>query len=146
MPKTIDQNWVDWESYAFGYGYGSGEPNVISALKRFFELCPADDAYDYQALEAELGSIVAWLLINRLCRHDVSMLSYGTSPRCAWLTTRGKAMKAYLATKTVGELVGLICGVGGRSQMVCYPDACNCGPEGYEEGRKCPNPFWDGVR
>lgn len=24
----------------------------------------------------------------------------------------------------------------------CAPDVCNCGPKGYEQGRRCPNPFW----
>ncbi len=34
--------------------------------------------------------------------------------------------------------------------MICHTDRgdecdrvnCNCGPQGYEKGRVCPNPFW----
>ncbi len=142
MTKTIDENWIDWESHAFGFGYGSGEPHTVAALKRFMELVPADGAYDYTVMERELTPTVAWLLINRLCSHDVDMLEYGTSPRYAWLTARGRALKTYMATKSVDDLVELAC-CHTEDYFVCSPDACNCGPNGYEAGRRCPNPFWD---
>ena len=142
MTKTIDENWIDWEGHAFGFGYGSGEPHTIAALKRFMELAPVDGAYDYAVLESELTPTVAWLLINLLCRSDVDMLEYGTSPRYAWLTARGKALKAYMATKSIDDLVELTCGHD-EDYAICYPDTCNCGPNGYEAGKRCPNPFWD---
>ena len=140
-PKSLDDNWIDWESSTFGFGYGAGEPHTILALKTFLGACPANDAYDYQVLERECGPAVAWLLINRLCEHRVDMIEYGTSPRYGWLTKRGQALKAYIDGNTVERLVDLVCGHG-PDHDICYPDACNHGPTGYVEGRHCPNPFW----
>ena len=70
------------------------------------------------------------------------MLEYGTSPRGAWLTSRGKALKEYMATKTADELIELACGHD-ENYSPCYPDVCNCGPDGYEKGKHCFNPFWE---
>ena len=145
MTKTLDQNWIDWESHAFGFGYGTGEPHVISALKRFFELCPESEAYDYARLEEELGASTAWLLINKLCSYDIGMLEYGTSPRYAWLTKRGKALKAYMASKTVDELVELV-RQNDEYTRICAPTYCNCTDEDGKGGGRCSNPFWDRDR
>lgn len=142
MPKTIEQSFIDWESNVFGFGYGTGEDHTIGALKAFFDAFGVEDrpdSYDYRSLEGSLGPAVAWLLINTLCHADI--IEYGTSPRFAWLTEQGVALKAFVATKSVEELVEL-CAARSEDNDICYPDACNCGPNGYEKGRKCPNPFW----
>ena len=142
-PKTID----DWEGNAFGFGYGSGERHTPAAVKTFFATVGTGESpdrshcYDYQRLEATLTSTVAWLLINAFCRHDVDVIEYGTSPRYGWLTDEGRALKAYVDSKSLDELVA-ICTGRTEDDTPCYPDACNCGPNGYEKGRKCPNPFW----
>lgn len=141
MPKTLDESFRDWEGSAFGFGYGTGEPHTVPTLKRFLELCPESGAYDYKVLEAELGPVVAWLLINALAQHKIDMLEYGTSPRHAWLTDKGKRLKAFTASKTADELVE-IAASRNEDDNICYPDACNCGPTGYQAGVVCDNPFW----
>lgn len=146
MPKTLDENFRDWESTAFGFGYGSGEEHILPALKRFLDLCPngyADRCYDHQELEAALTPAVAWLLINRLCQQDI--LEYGTSPRFGWLTDKGAALKAYTASKTGEELAEIVC-IYEAGYVHCYPDGCNCGPMGYDENAVCENPFWGDRR
>lgn len=137
--KTIEQSFADWEGHTFGFGYGTGEPHILRALKAFFDAFGVDDrpnSYNYEKLEEAVTAPVAWLLINRLCQVDV--IEYGTSPRFAWLTKEGEALREFMASKTVGELDVIISGHDDH----CYPDACNCGPNGYEEGRVCHNPFW----
>ena len=141
MTKTLDENWIDWESNAFGFGYGTGENYTIPALKKFMDLVPLEGCYDYQLLEKEMTPLVAWLFINLLCHHRIDMLEYGTSPRGAWLTSRGKALKEYMATKTVDELTNLTS--HDENYCNCYPDVCNCGPKGYQKGLHCFNPFWE---
>lgn len=146
ITKTIEQNFADWESTAFGFGYGTGEEPVLRALKGFFDCIgieaggSTERGYNYERLEESLGAAVAWLLINRLCQIDV--IEYGTSPRFAWLTGEGEALKAFIDQHTVAELEE-IC-QHSEDPGPCYPDACNCGPKGYEKGRVCPNPFWKG--
>lgn len=144
--KTIEENFVDWEANAFGYGYGTGDEHTLAALKTFMGALGRDDldyAYDYQKLEAALTPTVAWLLINILCHRRSGVIEYGSSPRYGWLTPQGEALKAFLATKSIEELVELVC-ARDEDYIVCMPDACNCGPDGYVAGRKCPNPFWSG--
>ena len=141
MTKTHEENWIDWEGFVFGFGYGTGEPYTIPALKRFLELTPERGCYDHRALERELGPVVAWLMINALARHPVNILEYGMSPRFAWLTNEGRALKRYVTMKTANELITLVC-EHDEDYTQCYPDVCNCGPNGYERGRACVNPFW----
>ena len=144
MEKTLDQYWIDWESHVFGFGYGSGEPHIIPALKRFMELCntgPLNTSCDHVILEKELGPAVAWLLINCLCRHGVDIIEYGTSPRYGWLGNCGIALRQYLASKTSEELIALVCDRN-EYYIPCYPDACTCG-NGYQEVVICKNPFWN---
>jgi hypothetical protein len=136
--KNIDQCFSDWEGHVFGFGYGTGEPYILPVLKQFLSECPIDGAYDHVKLEATLSPPVAWLLINMLAGANV--LEYGTSPRFGWLTPQGIRLKEYVGSKTVDELVDLVC--RDEDYTPCYPTACNCGPDGYEEGRKCENPFW----
>ena len=135
--KTLEAYFTDWEADTFGYGYGTGEPHILPLLKRFFELNEAG-RYDYRVLEQQLSPPIAWLLINILCKADI--LEYGSSPRFPWLTGKGRRLQAFLGGKTPEELINLT----GRDDdtIVCYPDACNCGPHGYEEGARCANPFW----
>lgn len=146
MTKPTDKNFADWESTAFGFGYGTGEEHVLAALKTFFETvqeCDGPQTYDYRELEAALTPTVAWLLINRLCQVDI--IEYGSSPRFAWLTEEGKHLKYFIMSKTVTELETICCDRGDDFN-VCYPDACNCGPNGYEKERVCVNPFWPDKR
>lgn len=145
MTKSIEHSFRDWESNIFGFGYGTGEEHTLPALKAFFELCGrgpnSGRNYDFAKLESALGATVAWLLINTLCHANI--IEYGTSPRYGWLTPEGEAIKAFMAKKSIDELVEL-CSSRSEDETVCYPDACNCGPNGYQKGVKCPNPFWAG--
>jgi hypothetical protein len=136
--KTIDDYFVDWESKIFGYGYGAGEEYVIAALKKFMEMVPMEGCYEYKQLECELSPTVAWLLINILCKAHI--LEYGSSPRHAWLTNCGRRLKEYLGNNTLEQLENVLDVTG--DYTVCYPDVCNCGPTGYQEGLVCQNPFW----
>lgn len=114
--KTIEQNFVDWEAHVFGFGYGTGEPHTLGALKSFMYAVGREDhahAYDYTKLETAVGAVPAWLLLNILCHADI--IDYGSSPRFGWLTSRGERLKDFLATKSVEELVALCCaGAPGR--------------------------------
>lgn len=142
--KSIEHNFADWESATFGLGYGTGESHVLRALKAFFDAFGVDDrpmSYDFEKLEEAVTAPVAWLLINRLCQVDI--IEYGTSPRYAWLTPEGEALRVFIDSKTVGELVDICCDRS-EDNPGCGPDTCNCGPNGYEEGRVCYNPFWPG--
>lgn len=137
MPKTLDDNFRDWENDTFGYGYGSGEPHILPVLKRFLELCPSEGAYKYEALEKELGPVSTWLLINVLCHRDI--LEYGSSPRNGWLTDCGRILKSYTASKTIEELFSVIFDRE-SGYYECFPDYCNYNPDGLSA--PCPNPFW----
>lgn len=93
MTKTLEQNFADWEGNAFGFGYGTGEPHTLRALKGFFDALGTENGahcYNYEKLEEALTAPVAWLLINILCRHGADVIEYGTSPRYGWLTTEGE--------------------------------------------------------
>lgn len=144
-PKTIDDHFVDWVGEFFSFGYGTGEPHVIPAIRKFLSLCNEGTygcSYNYEVLERDLGPVVAWLLINRLCGYSVDIIEYGTSPRFAWLTKKGERLRDYMLSKTDEELVEMVCNRSDDT-FPCYPSACNCGPSGgHEEGRICPNPFW----
>jgi len=133
-----DKHFIDWESDTFGYGYGTGEAFILVALKTFFstlKLTPgtASPSYDYRELEAALGELPAWLLINTLLHAD--LFEYGTSPRYAWLTAKGKLLKEYVDAKTVDELYELATGHD-ENYSPCYPTHCNCGAV------HCANPLW----
>lgn len=136
--KTIDEYFIDWESNAFGYGYGTGEPHTIPALKSFLEYCPEEGCYDFRVLEEAVTPTVAWLLINLLNKVDI--IDYGSSPRFAWLTDQGRALKSFVGGKSVDELLAVL--HHDENHCHCYPDTCNCGEHGYKEGARCPNPFW----
>jgi hypothetical protein len=129
--KTIEEHFHDWESHVFGFGYGTGEEHTLPVLKKFLSLIQ-DRGYNYQDLEAALTAPVAWLLINILCRADI--LEYGCSPRFAWLTQQGKALKQFVDGRTDEDLYELTDSYDDYHE--CYPHHCNCndGP--------CVNPFW----
>lgn len=135
MGKTLDSYFYDWESRVLGCGYGTGDEYTFAALKSFMLLTPMTEPYDYNDLEDELGSTIAWLLINILCNNDI--LEYGSSPRHAWLTESGKELKTYLTNRNFDDIQQF-----DSDYMVCGPDYCNCGPHGYEKGRVCKNPFY----
>lgn len=136
IEKTLADHFRDWEGDAFGFGYGTGEPVIIPAIKTFFAAFGRDDSprgYDYRVLEEAVGAPVAWLLINRFCR--LNILEYGVSPRFGWLTTRGERLRDYFASKGVDDLLEDL--QAPEYYNECYPDHCNCdGPA------KCVNPFW----
>jgi hypothetical protein len=120
---------------------GPAKRMYLVRSRRWFEASGDDDrpdSDDYRKLEAACGPAVAWLLINTLVKANV--IAYGTSPRFAWLTKEGVALRGFLAGKTVEQLVGTCC--TGDEHDYCGPTWCNCGPSGHEAGRKCQNPFW----
>jgi hypothetical protein len=131
--KSLAAHFRDWEATAFGYGYGTGEPVIIPALKALLGAIP-DRPYDHEVLEAAVGPTTAWLFINILCRGRENVFEYGVSPRHGWLTGRGQRLKAYVDAHTVEELLAALRTEG---EELCYPTHCNCdGP------KKCQNPFW----
>ena len=136
--KTLDQYWIDWESYAFGYGYGSGEEHVIPALKAFLGCCEDNTHgsfnYDFRIIEKSVGPIVTWLFINTLCKLDI--LEYGTSPRFGWLTKSGAALKEYMDKTDTEKIVELVT-KHSDGDAICHPEYCNC-----ESVTRCVNPFW----
>lgn len=141
--KTIEAHFIDWESEAFGYGYGSGEPHIIPALQQFFLLCNKEKdglvTYNYRELESTLTPAVAWLLINALCKARV--IEYGTSPRCGWLLENGEQLKEFVVDHTPEELIDIV--MSRQDGYVhCYSDTCWCGPE-EQDGKFCLNPFWN---
>ena len=133
--KTIHEHFIDWEGDVFGFGYGSGEEHIIPALKRFLQLTTDSGQYDFRVLEEEITPTVTWLLINTLCHCD--MIEYGTSPRFAWLTKKGLALKNYLESNSI-ESIEEKFNETGNDYIHCYRNICNC-----DDG-KCDthNPFW----
>lgn len=138
MERTTENHFADWESHVFGFGYGSGELHVLRALKLFLEAVPNEGAYSYEELEKAVGATPAWLLINTLCHADI--IEYGTSPRFGWLTRQGKSLRAFVAEHSVDQLVTMT--EREEGEVPCYPDICNCGPEGFSREKLCHNPFW----
>jgi len=145
--RTLESYFIDWEGEVFGFGYGSGEPHIIPALRKFFELCPSSEVerrnYDYVELECALTPTVAWLLINILAKAKV--IEYGTSPRFAWLTERGYRLRDFVLSKTADELVAVVTEYDLDAKFCCSETHCNCShPQGlgYVEGAICPNPFF----
>lgn len=140
--KTIDDHFRDWETEVFGYGYGSGERHILGSLKLFLAAVGREDSergYNYEELEAACGPVACWLFINIFGHHD--LIDYGVSPRYGWLTETGEALKTYVATKTLDELVK-ICTSSSEDDCCCAPSFCNCGPDGFSEKKLCHNPFW----
>jgi hypothetical protein len=139
MDKSLDEYFRDWEAHVFGFGYGTGEQYILPTLKLFLSAVPIKGNYDHEQLEKACGSAIAWFLINALCHAD--LIEYGTSPRYGWLTEKGKILKNYVDPRTAEQLYETASGHD-EDYTHCYPDACNCGPDGYDASRKCANPFW----
>ena len=70
-----------------------------------------------------------------MCEPQRDILEYGTSPRFGWLTPQGESLKAFMASKSVDDLVQ-ICDAP-PEYAHCTPDYCNCDLE-----ERCVNPFW----
>lgn len=122
-----DKHFRDWHSYLFGYGYGTGEEYTCAALKAFFECFKDARHYEHDVVEAAMGAIPAWLMINALhnCKPDI--LDYGTSPRYAWLTPQGELLYEYIMGHSVDELTRTAWTVqeDGMSSE-CSPGNCVC--------------------
>lgn len=132
--KTIEAQFADWEAGVFGYGYGTGEPHVLTALQIFLREMDPSGCYQYEKQEAACTPAVAWLLINTLCHADI--IEYGTSPRFGWLTPQGMALKDFVCSRPVNVLDEAI---AENDDSRCYRDYCNC-----DEGDCRPsNPFWN---
>lgn len=144
--KTLDQYFCDWESAAFGYGYGTGESPVLDALKQFAELTTKDSdgemfTYDYEILEKNLGPPVTWLLIDALCKDGT--IDYGTSPRYGWFLGAGATLIKYLRNHSVEEMYKVVMAEGpNEGYYHCFKDHCNCSTSSSGEPCKL-NPFWN---
>lgn len=143
MSKTIEEYFRDWESQAFGFGYGTGEEYTINALKKLsdlVELNPSSSSYiyDHEVLEKELDPEVTWLLINILCKNGD--IEYGTSPRYGWFYGRGRRLINFIKAHSVDELYDMTSCDSDYSH--CFSDYCSCG---YKQvHHKCRNnPFWN---
>ena len=99
-----NEQFKEWESEVFGYGYGTGEEYTLATLKKFFTFFP--ESYDYEKAENLLGKETFWLLLNILCRADV--IEYGTSPRYGWYTEKGKEVLAFVKEKIVQEMYDIV--------------------------------------
>lgn len=135
--KTEAQYFADWESEAFGYGYGTGEEPVLTALRAFFSAVSQDGKYDHRKLEEAVTPTVAWLLINRLAQLDV--IEYGTSPRFGWLTPHGDKLRAFCLSRSAEQLAELT--ATDEDYIGCFRDYCNC-TASAEHGCMDTNPFW----
>lgn len=130
--KTADQQFIDWQSDIFGFGYGSGEYPIMVGLKTFMDsINEYGGVYSYVRLEQKLGALATWLLINTLAHADI--IEYGTSTRFGWLTTKGDKLSAYIKDKTAEQLINII--FDGRSE--CTSTYCNCVTPSTPI--KCPN-------
>lgn len=143
-----NKNFIDWFSNIFGYCYGSGERPILEAINELMIECTPNKehrSYDYIKLEESLGARATWLLINALCNDDI--LEYGTSPRFAWLTPRGEILREFIGRHTLDELEEMLNidldPSSDNYYIHCYPECCNCGPEGYEEEKVCDNPMFN---
>lgn len=126
-----DKHFIDWENHVFGYGYGSGEPLIIPAIRAFFDQLN-ENRYDYTVMERAFGKLAAWLLINTLNRAD--LVEYGTSPRFGWLTPKGEVLRDYMQARTIDDLVRVVT-ESDDSHIHCDPDLCQC-------DEPCRNPLF----
>ena len=101
-----DLYFIGWESEVFGFGYGTGENRILPSLVLFMKTVPLEGTYDYEELERKVGSVVAWMFINALCKAD--NIEYGSSPRYGWLTDSGKRLQKYILSKSEDELYELV--------------------------------------
>jgi len=137
--KVTEKHFRDWYQDVLGYGYGTGEEYTLPALRGFFEILKDGRSYEYKDIEKKLGGLGAWLLIGVLCGCDI--IEYGCSPRYGWITPKGEKVRDFVLSKSELELFDIAM-LSTNDVMECYPNACNCGEHGYEEGKICDNPLW----
>ena len=127
--KSLSSYFADWESLVFGFGYGTGERPVLTALAGFMSVL-IDNRYEYKDVEVKIGEVPAWLLINALC--SAGVVEYGSSPRYGWLTPQGVNLKEFILSVSIDDLVKFAT----SHSDYCTPHYCNC------ENERCDNPFW----
>jgi hypothetical protein len=101
-----EKEFKEWESEAFGYGYGTGETPILIILKTFLDSLKDKRLYDHQDLEKIFGAGITWLLINALVKSDI--IEYGTSPRFGWLTEKGEGLRDFMEGKSIEQLYEII--------------------------------------
>lgn len=132
--KVTDKHFRDWESYVFGCGYGTGEPVVLAALRKFFIVCDVGgtaDRYNYQWVEKAITPPVAWLLINAL--GNAGIIEWGVSARFGWLSRPGVLLRDFVNARTDEELYEIL--ERDDEEVHCFPDLCQC-------PKPCKNPLW----
>lgn len=139
MSKAADDYFRDWMTQTFGWYHGSRRERLIRDLAAFLAEVPGDRPYEYERLVAAVGPLAAWMLIDKLYRAGV--LAYNSSPRSAYLTEAGVALKHYVSSRSAGDLLEIVPKVA-DDYRYCTPGDCNCGPDGFDPDRVCPNPFW----
>ena len=139
MSKAADDYFRDWMTQTLGCYHGSRRERLIRALVAFLAEVPVDHPYEYERLVAAVGPLAAWTLIDKLCQAGI--LAYKSSPRFAYLTEAGAALKNYASSRSATDLLEIVCKVA-DDYPYCMPGECNCGPDGFDPDRVCPNPFW----
>lgn len=149
--KSTEQYFADWYKHNFAYGYGTGEPHILQALRIFLDHCIHGEGslYHSQDLEEVLGPTAAWLIIDRLCAADI--IEYGTSPRNGWLTCdKGEKLKEVFYCYNNNQLFNLL--DHDENYYHCTPNHCNCDAVFDAKGlptkqnNRCINPFWTTSR
>lgn len=124
--KTVEEYFLDWETHLFGYGYGTGETPVLTALNDFLKAIPMNVRgsyqYDYKVLEKAVGASTAWLLLNILIRDN--KIEYGTSPRYGWLSEDGIALSKFFKDHTLDKIIKTVC--YNNNSTYCWPEQCQC--------------------
>jgi hypothetical protein len=135
-----DKHFIEWFHELFGYCcYGTSEEYILQALATFFECCRkihASPSYNYEELEEKLTPATAWLLIQIFA--DNNIISYGTSPRYAWLERRGILIKEFIEKHSIDDLLKMI-DIDEKFSL-CGTSFCNC--DSYEIEITCPNPLF----
>ena len=94
-------NFIEWETRAFGCGYGTGETPILKATKIFFKNLEDGRRYDYEILEETLGDTVTWLLINAF--EKANIIEWGTSARFGWLNSCGEFVRDFIQSEFQGK-------------------------------------------
>lgn len=129
---VTDKHFREWEQDAFGYGYGTGEAHILPVLWSFMAHLEHGHAYSAEVMEEVLGSTVAWLLINVLCRTHI--LDYGTSPRYGWLRVQGERLRDYMLNQTPEALYVIATQDFDYDEPLCSRWWCNCADAVEGEG------------
>lgn len=121
--KSDDEVFKDWFNDTYGYGYGTGEKPILTAIMIFLGNCSSNEnhIYSYDEIEKVIGKAATWMLISVFCKQD--LVDYGTSPRFAWLTEKGKWLLNYLKGKSLQYLYSLVMY---NSFSECSSEYCNC--------------------